>query len=203
MPNKYINLLTDFGFKFIFGNENNKDLLMDFLNSVMAFQNVHIQNITYKNTEILGQNDEERRAVIDLYCTNEKEEHFIIEVQRATQKYFKKRVIFYMSRLIQEQGIKNSDWDYNFKGVYCIAILERSLFSNSEIIQTYRILNEKTYEKYLDDIGIIFINLDQFHKKQDELETNFDKWLYLLKNLHRLKGIPIRLQKNYLLGYLI
>ena len=34
--NKYIDPLTDFGFKRLFGNEPNKDLLIDLLNSIFS-----------------------------------------------------------------------------------------------------------------------------------------------------------------------
>ncbi len=193
---RYINLLTDFGFKFIFANERHKEFLLDFLNTVMAFQNVQVKEISYKNTEIVGENEDERRAIIDLCCTNEKGEHFLIEVQRATQIFFKKRILFYVSRLIQEQGVKGEEWNYNYKGVYSIAILERSLYRSSGVIETYRILNEKTYESYIEDFGIILIHLDQFQKKEDELETNFDNWMFLLKHLHVLDTVPLALQRR-------
>ncbi len=195
MP-KYINLLTDFAFKFIFANENNKEILIDFLNSIMAFQNVYVQDLTYKNTEFSGQNEEDRKVIIDLLCVNEKGEHFIIEVQRAKQKYFKKRILFYASRLIQDQGIKDKDWNYDFKGVYTIAILEFSISDNEQIINTYRILNETTHQIYLEDFGIILVSLDKFRKNEEELENNFDRWMYLLKNLHKLDSMPLKLQNK-------
>ena len=196
-PTKYINLLTDFGFKRIFADERNKDLLIHFLNAVMRFQGIKIKDITYKNTEFVGEYEQDRKIILDLYCISEKGEHFIIEVQRAEQEFFKKRLLFYASRLIQEQGIKGEEWNYNFKGVYSIAILDFDMTEeDKDILNTYRILNEKTHKLFLHDFGIIIINLTRFKKKEHELKSNFEKWLYVLKNLYKLKDIPLKLRQR-------
>ncbi|MBN2890882.1 MAG: PD-(D/E)XK nuclease family transposase, partial [Bacteroidales bacterium] len=42
---RFINPFTDFGFKKIFGEEANKDLLIDFLNELLSFQNQHIKDL--------------------------------------------------------------------------------------------------------------------------------------------------------------
>ncbi len=51
---RFINPFTDFGFKKIFGEEANKDLLIDFLNELLATQNQHIKDLTFKkmNTSV-------------------------------------------------------------------------------------------------------------------------------------------------------
>jgi len=196
MPTKYINLLTDFGFKRIFADESNKDLLMDFLNSIMYFQGIQILDISYKNTEFVGEYEEDKKIILDLYCISEKGEHFIIEVQRAKQIYFQKRLLFYASRLIQEQGIKDKTWNYNFKGVYSIAILDFEMTQNENILNRYRILNEDTYTPLIEDFGIILIDLRKFDKEEHELTSNFEKWLYLLKNLDKLNHIPLQLRQH-------
>jgi len=191
---KYINILTDFGFKRIFADENNKDLLIHFLNSIMRFQGVKIKDIAYKNTEFVGEYEKDKKVILDLYCTNQKGEHFLIEVQRAEQEFFKKRMLFYASRLIQEQGVKGKKWDYNFKGVYSIAILDFDIQESEEILNSYRILNEKNHQPFLEDFGLIIINLKKFNKQQHELKTNFEKWLFALKNLPILESIPTQLR---------
>jgi predicted transposase/invertase (TIGR01784 family) len=133
---------------------------------------------------------------LDLYCISEKGEHFIIEVQQAKQKYFQKRILFYASRLIQEQGIKGKDWDYNFKGVYSIAILDFNIPQNENILNRYRILNEDTYQPLIQDFGIILVDLRKFDKQEQELTSDFEKWLYLLKHLDKLKDIPTKLRQH-------
>ncbi len=80
---RFINPFTDFGFKKIFGEENNKEFLIDFLNELLG---VDIVNLTYLKTEKLGLAEVDRKAIYTLYCENRIGEKFIVELQRAKQK---------------------------------------------------------------------------------------------------------------------
>jgi predicted transposase/invertase (TIGR01784 family) len=120
---RYINLFTDFGFKRIFGTERNKDLLIDFLNSLLSQEISPITDLRYRNSEQLGQQEAERRAIFDLYCENQNGEKFIVELQRAEQIHFKDRSLYYASFPLQEQGKKGA-WDYELKAVYSISIMD-------------------------------------------------------------------------------
>ena len=90
MRAKYLNLFTDFGFKKIFGEEANKNLLIDFLNALLPIKS-KIKDLTFKNTELLGQTSLDRKVVYDIYCENEVGEKFIVELQKAKQNFFKER----------------------------------------------------------------------------------------------------------------
>ena len=50
---RYISLLTDFGFKRIFGTAMNKDLLICFLNSLFNSRQV-VKDVSYLNPEHVG-----------------------------------------------------------------------------------------------------------------------------------------------------
>jgi len=82
---KYINPFTDYGFKKLFGEELNKDLLLDFLNELLKEEQGQIKNLTYLKTEYLGDTEIDRKAIFDLYCENEKGEKFIVELQKTKQ----------------------------------------------------------------------------------------------------------------------
>ncbi len=75
---RYINPFTDFGFKKLFGTEFNKELLVDFLNQVLGDRE-RIQDLTYLNTENLGNTETDRKAIFDLYCENESGEKSQLE----------------------------------------------------------------------------------------------------------------------------
>lgn len=120
MPDKYINPFTDFGFKKLFGEEENKDLLLDFIQTLLP-EKQNITTINYLKTEKLGRAATERKAIFDLYCENDKGEKFIVELQRAEQEFFKERSIYYATGrhsafAIQEQA-KKGKWDYSWQGV--------------------------------------------------------------------------------------
>ncbi|NET52458.1 MAG: hypothetical protein F6K09_28360 [Merismopedia sp. SIO2A8] len=70
LSDRYINLLTDFGFKRVFGTEANKQFAIDFLNTLLP-QHHQIQDLTFKNTEHLGSTEIDRKAIFDIYCQTE------------------------------------------------------------------------------------------------------------------------------------
>ena len=110
IKDKYIDPFTDFGFKHIFGTEENKHFLISFLNDLLDIDS-KIIDLEYRNLEKLGLNIIDRRAIFDVYCTDEKNNNFIVELQRSKQKYFKDRSLYYTSFPIQQQS-KRGDWDY-------------------------------------------------------------------------------------------
>ena len=113
---RYISLLTDFGFKRIFGTAPNKDLLINFLNSLFDGKQV-IKDVKYLNTEHFGDNTSSRKAIFDVYCEGENDEKFIVEMQNAYQDFFKDRSLFYSTFPIREQAKKGADWDFKLSRV--------------------------------------------------------------------------------------
>ena len=91
---RYVNFYTDFAFKKLFGTEMNKDLLISFLNALLQGREV-VLDVNYLNTEHLGTQEYDRRAVFDVYCKNDKGEVFLVEMQKGEQQFFKDRSIYY------------------------------------------------------------------------------------------------------------
>jgi predicted transposase/invertase (TIGR01784 family) len=120
---KYVDPFTDFGFKKLFGEECNKELLLDFLNELLYEEQGRIVSISYLKTEQLGISKESRGAVFDLYCENEKGEKFIVEMQKSRQQFFKDRALYYTTFPIVEQA-KKKKWNFKLKAIYTIAILD-------------------------------------------------------------------------------
>ena len=102
MTEKYINPHTDFGFKRLFGSEFNKELLISFLNAMFHGEQ-NVQDVTYLNSEQLGDRVDARRAIFDVYCENEHGEKFIVEMQNAFQTYFKDRSLYYSTFPIRDR----------------------------------------------------------------------------------------------------
>ena len=119
---RYISLLTDFGFKRIFGTAMNKDLLICFLNSLFDGKQV-VKDVSYLNPEHVGDVYTDRRAIFDVYCEGENGEKFIVEMQNAYQAHFKDRSLFYSTFPIREQAPKGDDWDFKLNHIYTVALL--------------------------------------------------------------------------------
>lgn len=197
MSEKYINPFTDFGFKKLFGEEVNKDLLLDFLNNLFVGKE-SIKDLTYKKNERLPNSPINRKAIFDLYCINEKGERFIVEIQRAEQKYFKDRSIFYSTFPIQEQAEPGTAWDFKLKAVYTVCIMDFEFDKNDDerFYQHIQLMNTNSKTVFYDKLTFIYLEMTKFNKNLSELETQFDKWMYVLKNLSKLKERPTELQER-------
>ena len=186
---RYINPLTDFGFKRLFGTEPNKNLLIDFLNVILPPQH-RVKDLTYRSTENLV-------VDLDLYCQSEKGEKFIVEMQKAKHNYFKDRSIYYASFPIQDQAPKG-DWNYKLAPVYTIGILDFVFDEdkNDDAFLHIVELKDQDCKVFYEKLKFIYLELPKFKKTIDQLNDHFDKWLFLLKHLPELEEPPLPLQEN-------
>ncbi len=187
---KYINPYTDFGFKKLFGEEGNKDLLIDFLNQLLPAHH-QIADLNFRNVENLADLSAERKAIFDIHCKATSGERFIVEMQKARVKYFKDRSLFYVTFPIREQA-QQGEWNFKLEVIYFVAILDFE-YDEAEERRKFRrdvALKDQDGDLFFDKLHFKFLQMPLFNKKENELETHFDKWCYFLKNLENFDYIP-------------
>ena len=197
---KYINLMVDWSFKRVFGTEVNKDILIEFLKVV--FPQFAITDITYIPTEQLGIMEDDRKAIFDVLCKTEDGKTFLVEMQRGAQKHFFERALYYTSFPIMKQGKKAiakeeegaGPWDFSLDGVFFLGILDFEYEQDEMTEHRYQLLETKTFKQMTDKLEFVFVEVAKFNKSEDELETDLDKWLYLLKNMSTLLERPAALR---------
>ena len=179
---RYLNPYTDFGFKKLFGEEANKDLLIDFLNQLLPAHH-QIHSLSFKNPENLPDMPLERKAIFDIYCQSVTGENFIVEMQKAKLHFFKERALFYTSFPIREQA-KRGEWDFKLAAIYYIAILDFKYDEQEEKHKFFRdvCLKDQDGDLFYDKLYFKFLQMPLFNKQENELQSHFDKWLYLLKH---------------------
>ena len=207
---QYAELLCDFMFKRLFGSEANKDVLIGFLN--MLLEDVEIEDVDFIPTEHLGMTEEDRKVIFDISCKCKDGRSFIIEMQKGYQKHFRERALYYTTYPINEQARDARDlyvkekaeseddatfkWDYNLKPVIVVAILNFQFQHTDEwpadkYRSSYRLREDSCMADMMTDaLRFVFIELGRFKKYIWQLETFFDKWLYLLKHIHEMASIP-------------
>ena len=194
---RYINPYTDFGFKKLFGTEMNKELLISFLNALFNDEDKQIEDVQYLNGENVGDGFGDRRSVFDVYCTTSDGSQFIVEMQKAEQTYFKDRSVYYATTPIRQQAPKGK-WDYHLENVYTIGILNFEFPNNEYAPDSYRheikLKDVEDHHVFYDKLTFIYLEMPKFNKTEDELETMFDKWMFVLRNLSRLLERPAALQ---------
>ena len=194
---RYINPYTDFGFKKLFGSELNKELLISFLNALFNDSNREITDISYLNSERLGEGYGDRRAVFDVYCMTKSGKRFIVEMQKAEQEYFKDRSLYYATMPIREQAPKGK-WNYRLEDVYTIGILNfvfpEGEYPADSYIHEVKLKDVEDNHVFYDKLTFVYLEMPKFNKSEDELVTMFDKWMFALRNLSRLLERPQALQ---------
>ena len=203
MSTTFINPFTDFGFKKIFGEEASKPHLIDFLNSLLPPDN-QVKDLTFQNLEQLPRGENDRKAVYDIYCQGLDGEFFIVELQKLKQNFFKDRTLFYATFPIQEQAQKG-EWDFRLEPVYCIGVLgftfnnDKNTLNRAEVVHTVQ-LKDQHNEVFYKKLTFIYLQIPNFNKSLEQLETRLDKWLYFIKNLEDLQSIPELLKDRVFIG---
>ena len=192
----YINPFTDIGFKRIFGQEFSKPLLIDFLNNLLIGEK-RIVNLKFLDKELPPVFVDDRSLIYDIYCELDNKEKIIVEMQNCEQSYFKRRSIYYVSEAIARQGEKGPDWQYDIKGVYLIAFLN---FRRPDIGEEFRtdvmLMDKKSKQVFSDKLRLVYLQLPLFEKEVAECENDFDRWIYVLKNMETIKRLPWAAQNS-------
>ncbi len=196
----FIEPLSDFGFKKIFGSAVNKDLLITFLNVVFQGRKT-ILDIHECNSERIGKTKDYGKVFYDLHCIGQNGEHIIIEVQRYNQRNFLNRILYYQSILISEQGQigKQKKWNYEISEIYTIVLMDSFPLEienkDENYIHPLCYCSMETGRIYLEKSKIIFLELIKFTKKEPEIQGDLEKWLFALKYMSVMQKIPEQLQE--------
>lgn len=191
---RFINPFTDFGFHRIFGQEVHKELLIDFLNQLLKDER-QIIDITFKNPILQPETIEDRGVIFDIHCRDDQGGWFVVEMQNGAQPYFYDRGIYYLSRAISNQGEKGKDWKFGLCPVYGIFLLNYKMGINSKFRTDVILADRDTGRMFSDKIRQVYLELPWFTKEPDECETDFERWLYLLKHMDTLERMPFKARK--------
>ena len=201
----FANLTYDHGFKIVFGTEGKSEkLLIAMLNHLLGLK---ITKVVYLPNERLGLTEEENQSFFDVYCWDSSGRRFLIEMQMWSQHYFHKRAVYYSSLSVQDQARVEKEyqkeelgrkyWNYYFAPVYVVSFLN---FPNTIVdtkndggnpyISHFVYRSKDTGKELGDDTNIIFIDLEKFRKDFEECTDQCEKWLYSIRNMHRLNKRP-------------
>ena len=189
MKGKFINPLTDVGFKRIFGSEESKSVLIYLLNTVIGDEN-RIVSIEYTDKEHPSESTEGKTVIYDIYCTTSDGRRIIVEMQSERQHNFKKRTLYYVARSISRQIMKG-ETDYEYDAVYLVSLLNFTDRSISDDIRTeVRLMDMKHKRAFMNEMRMIYVQLPLMKKTEEECDNDLDYWIYILNNMETLDKIP-------------
>jgi predicted transposase/invertase (TIGR01784 family) len=185
---------TDFAFKKIFGNEQAKEVLISFLNAVLALEgNRAIAEVTILNPYQAPRFSTLKHSYLDVKCRDHRGVEFVVEMQVSYTEGFEKRIQYNACKAYVGQIPSGTDYP-KLNQVVAITIVDFIMFRDFEHYLSCHEFHETISNNcYLDDIRHYFIELPKFKKNAEEIETSIEKWCFFLKNAGSLDAIPEKL----------
>jgi predicted transposase/invertase (TIGR01784 family) len=182
---RFISILSDYGFKVTFGNESDTRFLKKALQALIN-SSVPIREVTFVESEIKGLTKDSRSGIYDLACVDENDNHFIVEMQLSEYPEFIQRMKFYALYRFNTLVKKGK---YTFEGlpkIYCIGILASNIFSDITYYHNIAVLRNEKGELIDDQMTFVTVELAKFKTKLKDIQTDLDKLIYTMKNLHKV-----------------
>lgn len=178
---RYINPLTDYGFKRIFGDP---EVMTAFLTDLLEPESAIVE-IIFLDKEMSPSAQYERGVIYDLRCKTEDGNEFIVEMQNKSQSHFSDRILYYLSRSLSSQGQMGDTWDFELKPVYGIFFLNFHLNNFKPMtVRTVQLKVSETGEVFNEKLRAYTLELPDYrNKKEEECITKIDYWLYNLVNM--------------------
>ena len=186
-PGRYADILLDNWFKRSFkeyGNANR--LMLLFLQALIPERK--IASLAYAPEESTNQNPGGKNIRVDVECTDENGERFLVEVQRSEQHDFYDRAVFNSTFSIQRQ-LREGSRRFGFPPVYFIGIMRFSLHPESErCLFRYSVTEDESGELMTDDLHYIFLEVEKC--RPDAEASLIERVGYALYHLPELEGKP-------------
>lgn len=192
-----LNPKVDFAFKKLFGSEENKEILISFINSIISEEN-QIKNLELKNPYNISNYRKGKMTLLDIKAVDENGTWYDIEMQIAEQGYYDKRALYYWSKVYSDQIESGDDFELLRKTIG-ISILDFNYLKEEDFHNVYKIYNEKTKGEFSDLFEMHFIELNKFNKDYKDIKTALDKWVSFLNRAYEIDKdkIPKELEEDH------
>ena len=200
---RYVDILSDAGFKAVFGDQRNKDVLIDLLNFILP-ENRKVRDLSYSSTEIPGFSLGSKAVRLDLRCTGDDGAVFIVEVQCYRQSHFFRRCVEYAAKVYDSGSARGDGHRYDIPPVFFICLLGDGAdrFDRTDPSWDDRFISEYTFREKIshdvpdDTIFCIFVELNRFRKELRDCGTFVEQWCYALKRVGTLDSLPEELRTD-------
>lgn len=178
----FIPIISDYGFKATFGNEANTLFLRRALQALIKSE-IPIKEVKFDKNTFEGITQDGRSGIFDLACTDENDNHFIVEMQYGDAPYFVQRMKFYALHKFNAM-VKRGKFDYGtLTKIYCVAILANDILPYPQF-HTIANLRDEQGELFDDQMTFITVELDKFTLQEVDCQTDLQKLIFTMKTIH-------------------
>jgi hypothetical protein len=194
--NRYIDPLTDFGFKHYFGNQLNKKILLKFLNAVFE-EKKQIKDVVFMQMEGDQESRHDKALVLELLCKERDGKQFTVVLRRVERALFRDSSREFMGKFLKELEARITKSEVFLKEHYLVGLLDFSFGDEEEMY--YRDISFTRVDLNNNpsvQLGFKFLEIPEFFKAGKDLVTDIDKWFYLFKHLRLLNKVPVWFQDD-------
>ncbi|MCD1261151.1 PD-(D/E)XK nuclease family transposase [Paenibacillus athensensis] len=176
---------VDFVFKRIFGVEENKDILLDFLNVTLRESEPRpITDIQILNPYLDKNALHDKQSILDIHARTSDGKQVNIEIQLFNRYDIERRTLYYWSKMYAAQ-LEEGQIYKNLKKTITINILNFNFIPNERYYNLFHLREEHTGIVLTDHIEIHFMELPKLQERQASLSDKLVKWLLFLKGVDK------------------
>ena len=175
-------------FKYIFGNEKHKDLLIALLSAVLGIPEEEFEGIKIINNELLKQFKEDKKGILDVRIITKLGKQIDVEIQILPTDYMAERTIFYWSKMYTSQISPGDPYDL-LKKCVTINIVDFECTPLKQLYSSYHLTEDKTGYRLTDILEVYFLEIPKLFDvdiKRDENDP-IVQWMQFLDG--KSKGV--------------
>jgi predicted transposase/invertase (TIGR01784 family) len=183
LMSRYLNPRSDIVFKKIFGEHPH--LLVSFLNALLPLPaDALIESLEYLPAEQIPAIPILKRTIVDVKCTDQQGQFFIVEMQLEWASSFMQRMLFGASQAYVRQLNKGEDYKY-LKPVYGLGLLGENFdWESPDFYHYYKIVNVEKPIRELKGLQFVFIELPKFKPSSGDERKLRGLWLRFLSEIN-------------------
>ncbi|AJG97815.1 transposase [Clostridium beijerinckii] len=180
-----LNPKVDFAFKKLFGSEENKDILISFINSMLS-ENQQIKDVYLKNPYNIANYRKDKMSILDIKAVDDKGIWYDIEMQLSEQIFYEKRAFYYWAKVYSDQLEGGYNYD-KLRKTISINILDFDYLDEEEFHNVYKVYNEESKKELSSVFEMHFLELNKFKKDFKDVRTALDRWIVFLNRAYELE----------------
>ena len=189
---RYVDPLSPFGFRHLFGNESRKEILLEFLNVLFEGENRILNAVSPPEKDTADYPGAED-ALLNLVCTDEDGDGFTVQIRNLGEHNFREKNRQFMARHFSNSVSKDQSTSaFPYKDNFLVGFLSSRLSERTKFLHFKDVfhLQKDQEESYSGILGFKFMEISGQDDPGEELENELEKWLYVFRNMRQLGHQP-------------
>ena len=176
-----ITVTNDYAFKKLFGTEENKDIMIEFVSLITKMNKKDFEDVKIDNTELSPQFFTDKRGRVDVKIVLKTGDKIDVEMQNIFFSHYPKRSLYYWAQLFLENF--NTGYEYSSLNK-CISInILNAPFPLTDLLHSeYKILEVKEHTLLDDAFEMHFFDLTKLtEENMMHTMSEIEQWLLFIK----------------------